>query len=330
MELPRRRFLRLAGVAAALPAVSQMTNMRAWAQAYPARPVRMIVPFAPGGPTDVFARLIAQKLSENLGKQFYIDNVVGATGNVGTGQAAKAAPDGHTVLFAFSSYVVNPTLFEKVPYDPHKDFDPVTLAVSSTTVLSVNPTVPAKTVKELVELIRSGTGKYSYATGGAGSPTHLAGEQFRLSLGLDLVHVPFNGGGPAIAAVAAGHTPIGFNALTPAVPQIKDGRLRALAVTSKTRSQSMPDVPTMTEAGHPDIQGDSWVGMLVPAGTPKDIIALLHRETARIIALPDIKDRLATLGFEPVVSTPEEFGRQISAEIELWGKVIRAANIKAQ
>jgi tripartite-type tricarboxylate transporter receptor subunit TctC len=330
MELPRRRFLGLAGIAAALPAVSQMASTQTWAQAYPARPVRMIVPFAPGGPTDVFARLIAQKLSENLGKQFYIDNVTGATGNVGTGQAAKAAPDGYTVLFAFSSYVVNPTLFDKVPYDPHKDFDPVTLAVSSTTVLSVNPSVPAKTVKELVDLIRSGTGKYSYATGGAGSPTHLAGEQFRLSLGLDLVHVPFNGGGPAIAAVAAGHTPIGFNALTPAVPQIKDGRLRALAITSKTRSQSMPDVPTMTEAGYPDIQGDSWVGMLVPAGTPKDVIALLHHETAKIIALPDIKERLATLGFESVVSTPEEFGRQISAEIELWGKVIRAANIKAQ
>jgi tripartite-type tricarboxylate transporter receptor subunit TctC len=330
MELPRRRFLGLAGIAAALPVVSPMASMQARAQSYPARPVRMIVPFAPGGPTDVFARLIAQKLSENLGKQFYIDNVVGATGNVGTGQAAKAAPDGHTVLFAFSSYVVNPTLFEKVPYDPHKDFDPVTLAVSSTTVLSVNPSVPAKTVKELVDLIRSGTGKYSYATGGAGSQTHLAGEQFRLSLGLDLVHVPFNGGGPAIAAVVAGHTPIGFNALTPAVPQIKDGRLRALAITSKTRSQSMPDVPTMTEAGYPDIQGDTWVGILVPAGTPKDIVALLHRETAKIIALPDVKERLAALGFEPVVSTPEEFGKHINAEIELWGKVIRAANIKAQ
>jgi tripartite-type tricarboxylate transporter receptor subunit TctC len=330
MELPRRRFLGLAGVAAALPAVSPMASMQARAQSYPARPVRMIVPFAPGGPTDVFARLIAQKLSENLGKQFYIDNVAGATGNVGTGQAAKAAPDGYTVLFAFSSYVVNPTLFEKVPYDPHKDFDPVTLAVSSTTVLSVNPSVPAKTVKELVELIRAGTSKYSYATGGAGSQTHLAGEQFRLSLGLDLVHVPFNGGGPAIAAVVAGHTPIGFNALTPAVPQIKDGRLRALAITSKTRSQSMPDVPTMTEAGYPDIQGDTWVGILVPAGTPKDIVALLQRETAKIIALPDVKERLATLGFEPVASTPEEFGKHISAEIELWGKVIRAANIKAQ
>src|SRR5262249_5334994 len=158
---------------------------------------------------DVFARLIAQKLSENLGKQFYVDNITGGTGNVATGQAAKGTPDGHTVLFAFSSYVVNPTLFDKVPYDPHKDFDPVTLAVSSTTVLSVNPSVPAKTVRELVDLIRSSSGKYNFATGGAGSQTHLAGEQFKLALGLDLVHVPFNGGGPAVAAVVAGHTPIG-------------------------------------------------------------------------------------------------------------------------
>jgi tripartite-type tricarboxylate transporter receptor subunit TctC len=326
MELPRRRFLQLVGVAAALPAASHIAR----AQTYPTRPVRLIVGFAPGGPTDVFARLIAQKLSESLGKQFYVDNIVGGTGNVATGQAAKAAPDGHTVLFAFSSYVVNPTLFDKIPYDPHKDFEPVTLAVSSTTVLSVNPSVPAKTVKELVALIREGSGKYSYATGGTGSQTHLAGEQFRLSLGLDLVHVPFNGGGPAIAAVVAGHTPIGFNALTPAVPQIKEARLRALSVTSKTRSQVLPDVPTMTEAGYPDIAGDSWVGVLVPAGTPKEIIALLHREIARIIAMPDMKERLPALGFEPVVSTPEEFGKQIRIEIETWGKVIRAANIKAQ
>jgi tripartite-type tricarboxylate transporter receptor subunit TctC len=326
MEIPRRRFLHLAGVAAALPAVSRIAR----AQTYPTRPVRLIVGFAPGGPTDVFARLIAQKLSENLGKQFYVDNIVGGTGNVATGQAAKAAADGYTVLVAFSSHVVNPTLFDKVPYDPHKDFEPVTLAVSSTTVLSVNPSVPATTVKDLVALIRESSGKYSYATGGTGSQTHLAGEQFRLSLGLDLVHVPFNGGGPAIAAVVAGHTPIGFNALTPAVPQIKAAKLRALAVTSKARSQILADVPTMTEAGYPDIAGDSWVGVLVPAGTPKEIITLLHREIAKIIALPDMKERLATLGFEPVVSTPEEFAKQIKIEIETWAKVIRAANIKAQ
>jgi tripartite-type tricarboxylate transporter receptor subunit TctC len=278
----------------------------------------------------VFARVIAQKLGENLGKQFYVDNITGGTGNIATGQAAKAASDGYTVLFAFSSYVVNPTLFDRVPYDPDKDFEPVTLAVSSTTVLSINPSVPARTVEDLVALIRASSGKYSFATGGTGSQTHLAGEQFRLSLGLDLVHVPFNGGGPAIAAVVAGHTPIGFNALTPAVPQIKEGKLRALAVTSKTRSQILPDVPTMTEAGYPDIAGDSWVGVLVPAGTPKDIVSLLHREIAKIIALPDMKERLATLGFEPVVSTPEEFASRIRVEIESWGKVIRAANIKAQ
>jgi tripartite-type tricarboxylate transporter receptor subunit TctC len=325
VQLPRRRFLHLAGVAAVFPALSRTT----WAQAYPSRPVRMIVGFAPGGPTDVFARLIAQKLSESLGKQFYVDNITGASGNVATGHAAKAAPDGHTLLAAFSTHVVNPILFDKVPYDPHKDFDPVTLAVSSTTVLSVNPSVPAKSVKELVALIKENPGKYSFASGGTGSPTHLAGEQFRLSLGLDLVHVPFNGGGPAIAAVVAGHAPIGFNALTPAVPQIREGKLRALAVTSKTRSQSLPDVPTMTEAGHPDIQGDSWVGVLVPAGTPKEIITLLHREIAKIIAVPDMKERLATVGFEPVVSTPEDFGKQMKVESATWAEVIRAAKIKA-
>src|SRR5713226_1149435 len=324
MQFPRRRFLQLASVAAALPILP------AGAQTYPTRQVPLIVGFAPGGPTDVFARVMAQKLSENLGRQFYVDNIAGASGNIATGQAAKAAPDGYTVLFAFSSFVVNPTLFDRVPYDPYKDFEPVTLAVSSTTVLSVNPAVPARTVADLVGLIRAGSDRYSFATGGTGSQTHLAGEQFRLSLGLDLVHVPFNGGGPAVAALVAGHAPIGFNALTPAVPQIREGRLRALAVTSKTRSQSLPDVPTMTEAGYPDIAGDTWVGVLVPAGTPKEIITLLHREIAKIIALPDMRERLATLGFEPVVSTPEEFAKQIKIEIETWTKVIRAANIKAQ
>jgi tripartite-type tricarboxylate transporter receptor subunit TctC len=324
MALPRRTFLRLAGAAAAVPALSWTAS----AQAYPTRPVRLIVGFAPAGPTDVFARLMAQKLSDHFGKQFYVDNIVGGSGNVATGQAAKAPPDGHTVLVAFSTFVVNPILFDKVPYDPVKDFAPVTLAVSSTTVLSVNPSVPARTVAELVALIRSGSGKYSYATGGTGSQTHLAGEQFRLTLGLDLVHIPFGGGGPAVAAVVAGHAPIGFNALTPVVPQVKEGKLRALAVTSKTRSQIVPEVPTMTEAGYPDIEGDSWVGILVPAGTPKEIIGVLYREIAKIIALPEMKERLAALGFEPVVSVPDEFGRQIGAEIETWGRVIRAANIR--
>jgi tripartite-type tricarboxylate transporter receptor subunit TctC len=200
MKLPRRQFLHLAAGAAALPAVSDVAR----AQTYPSRPVRVIVPFAAGGPTDIFARVMSQKLSERLGKQFYVENIAGAGGNIGTGQAAKAAPDGYTLLFAFSSYVVNPTLFERVPYDPYKDFDSVGLAVTSTTVVSVNPSVPAKTISELATHIKANPGKFSFASGGTGTQSHLAGEQFRLSLGLDLVHVPFNGGGPAIASVLAG------------------------------------------------------------------------------------------------------------------------------
>jgi len=243
MEIQRRRFLHLTAVAATLSSAPQI----AWAQTYPARPVRLIVAFAPGGVTDTFARLMGQKLGERLGQQFFVENITGATGNIGTGLAAKAAPDGYTLLFAFSSYVVNPTLFNKIPYDPYKDFEPVTLAVTSTTVVTIHPSVPAKTVKDLVALIRANPGKYTYASAGAGTQAHLAGEQFRLSLGLDLVHVPFNGGGPAIAAVVGGHTPIGFSSPAASIPQIRENNVRALAITSKARSQILPDVPTMTE-----------------------------------------------------------------------------------
>jgi len=289
-----------------------------------------VVAFAPGGVTDTFARLMAQKLTEQLGKQVYVENIAGASGNIGTGQVAKAAPDGYTILFAFSSHVVNPTLFARVPYDPIKDFDPVTLAVASTTVLTVNPSVPAKTVKELVDLIKANPGKYSFGSAGAGTQAHLAGEQFRLSLGLDLVHVPFGGGGPAVAAVVAGHTPISFVSPQAAMQHVREGTVRALAVTSKTRSQIFPDVPTMAEAGYPEIEGDGWVGILVPAGTPAEIIAILYRESAKILAQPDMKERLAALGYDVVASTPKEFAARIAAEIEMWAKVIRAANIKPQ
>jgi tripartite-type tricarboxylate transporter receptor subunit TctC len=326
MKLPRRKFLHLATGAAVLPSVSRA----AWAQAYPSRPVRAVVAFAPGGTTDTFARLMAQKLTEQFGKQVYVENIAGATGNIGTAQVAKAAPDGYTILFAFSSHVVNPTLFARLPYDPINDFKPVTLAVASTTVVAVNPAVPAKTVEELVELIKANPGKYSFSSAGAGTQAHLAGEQFRLSLGLDLVHVPFGGGGPAVAAVVAGHTPISFSSPQAAMQHVKEGTVRALAVTSKTRSQIFPDVPTMTEVGHPEIEGDSWVGILVPAGTPAEIVAALHHESAKILTQPDVKERLATLGYDVVASSPEEFAIRIKTEIDVWAKVIRAANIKAE
>jgi tripartite-type tricarboxylate transporter receptor subunit TctC len=324
MKLVRKQFLHLAAGAAALPVLSDMAAAQAW----PARPVRLIVPFPPGGTTDIFARIAAQKLSEHFGKQFYIENIAGATGNVGAAQAARATPDGYTVLFAFSSYVVTPTLFAKLPFDPNKDLTPVMLAVAATNVLTINPSVPARNLGDLVPLIKANPGKYNYASGGVGTQAHLLGEMLRLSLALDIVHVPFNGGGPEIASIVAGHTPIGWSALSSAAQQIKAGQLLALAVASKTRSQLFPEIPTTAEAGYPDIQGDSWVGVLVPAGTPNEIIGVLHREMVTILALPDVKERLPALGFEVVASTPREFATRIKAEIESWGKVIRVVNIK--
>jgi len=297
--------------------------------AYPNRPVRVIVPFAPGGLTDVVARLITGKVGEELGRQFYVENIVGGSGNVGMGQAARATPDGYTVLTAFSSFVINPGLFQRVPYDPVNDFDPVSLAVTSTTVVVVHPDLPVSNIAELVTLIRANPGKHSYATAGVGTTSHLAGEQFRLALAPDLVHVPFGGGAPAMASVVAGHTPIGMGAPTVVVPLINDGKLRALAVTSRTRTQTLPDVPTMIEGGYPDIAGDSFVGFVVPAGTPKEVVALLNREIVKILATPEMKERQGALGNDVVASSPEEFGERIKAELSTWAKVMKAANIKA-
>jgi tripartite-type tricarboxylate transporter receptor subunit TctC len=324
MKFSRRRFLHLAATSVVF------APRTSGAQAYPMRPVRVIVPFAPAGPTDVFARLMAQKLSEQTGAQFYVDNIAGAGGNIGTGRAAQSPPDGYTLLVTGANFVVNPALYPHVPYDPTKDFDPVTIAVAAPAVLTVNPVVPAKTVKELVALIKANPGKYSFASPGTGTPPHLVGELFRLTLGLDLVHVPYNGGGPAIGSTLAGHTPISFGSTAPAVPLVKEGKLLALAVSSKKRSPALPDVPTMTEAGYPDVTGESWFTVLVPAGTPKEIIIFLQREIAQAIAVPEMKERLTALGYEPVASTPAESAAQFRAEIAKWGKVIGEAGIKAQ
>src|SRR5262245_36866030 len=326
MKLPRRTFLHLATGAAALPAVSRIAR----AQLYPARPVRVIVPYAPGGPTDILARLIAQKLSEHFGKQFYIENIGGAGGNIGMGQGAKAAPDGYTMLVTGAPIVINPSLYERVRFDPYKDFDRVTVAVTSPDMLSVNPSLPVQSVKDLVALIKAHPGKYNFASPGTGTPGHLVGELFRLSLGLDLVHVPFNSAGLAIGSTVAGHTPIAFTTPPPVVPQVKEGKLRALAVASKTRLQALPDVPTMAETGYPDIEGEAWFAVIVPARTPKEIIALLHGEIVKAIALPDMKERMATLGFDPVGSGPEECAAYFRTEAAKWAKVVRHAGIKAQ
>jgi tripartite-type tricarboxylate transporter receptor subunit TctC len=323
MRIDRRRLI--TGTFAF--AIAGTTPVRAQS-AYPSRPVRVIVPFAPGGVTDVVARLISGKISDELGKQFYVENIVGGSGNVGMGQAARAASDGYSILTAFSSFVINPAMFERVPYDAVKDFDPVSLAVTSTTVIVVNSDLPAGNIKELVALIRANPGKYSYASAGTGTTSHLAGEQFRLAFAPDLVHVPFGGGAPAMASVVAGHTPVGMGAPTVAVPLINDGKLRPLAVTSKTRTQTLPNVPTMAESGYPGIEGDSFVGFVVPAGTPKDITTLLNREIVKSLQMPEMRERQAQLGNDVVASTPEEFGERIRAELATWAKVIKDANIK--
>ena len=243
---------------------------------------------------------------------------------------ARAAPDGYTLLVVSSSFVVNPSLYAKIPYDPERDFIPISLVADSPNVLVVNPQLAAKSVKELVDLVKANPGKYSFASPGAGTTPHLSGALLTLTAGLDLVHVPFSGAGPAVQAVAAGHTPIGFMALPPATPLVQGGQLRALAVTGKTRSPALPDVPTMTEAGFPGQEADTLQGVLVPAGTPEAVTDLISREVIKIAQDGDVKEKFATLGFEPVGSTPEEFAAQIKSEIPKWGKVIRDANIRVE
>lgn len=297
---------------------------------YPVRAVRIIVPFAAGGPTDIFARLIAQKLSESLGRQFYVENQGGAGGNIGMGNAARAAPDGYTIAVVSSSFLVNPGLYDKVPYDPDKDFTPITIAAFAPNLLVVSPALPVTSVRELVDLVRAHPGQYNFGHSGIGTTPHLSGEMFRHSLGLDLVSVPFNGSGPALQSALGGHTPIAFVVLSPAVPLVKEGKLRALAVLSTVRTAALPEVPTIIEAGYRGIEADTQQCVLAPAGTPREIVDLLYREIAEALKTPDMRGRLATLGFVPVANTPAEFAAMIGPEVERWRKVIKDANIKAE
>jgi len=259
-----------------------------------------------------------------------VENLPGAGGNTGTATAARAAPDGYTLYMMSTGFMVNPSLYAKVPYDPVRDFAPVTLAAASPNILFVHPSVPAHSVKELIELIKSSPGKYSYAQPSTGSTPHLSGELFKLQYGLDLVTVPFNGASLAVNSTLAGHTPIAFTALPPAISNIKQGNLRGLAVTAAKRSAALPEVPTMAEAGVPDQEAETINGLLAPAGTPGDIIARIHRDTVAALSLPDVEERLRALGFEPAVTTPAEFGARIKSEIVKWDKVVRAAHIRIE
>ncbi len=299
----------------------------ATAAGYPEKQVKIVVPFAPAGPTDVMARLIAQKLSEALKQQFYVENHPGAGGNIGMTQVAKSAPDGYTILVASSSYVVNPSLYAKNPYDAFKDFAPITLAAASPNILVVHPDTPAKSAKELIDLLQKNPGKYSIANPGVGTTPQLAAELFKQSLKLDATSVPFPGAGPAIQSTVGGHTGIAFTAMPPTAPQVQGGKLRGLAVTSAKRSPALPDVPTMAEAGIQGQESETMQGILVPAGTPKEIVELLNREIVKVMALPDVKAKCAQLGFDVVANKPDEFAAYIKKEVDKWGKVIKDAKI---
>jgi tripartite-type tricarboxylate transporter receptor subunit TctC len=321
-----KKYLALAFILLA----ASLTTTAFAAETWPTRPVKLIVAFAPGGPTDIFARLIGHKLAEATGQNFYVENLRGAGGNIGTGRAAQSTPDGYTVLITGGNLTNNPFLFDHVPFDPLKDFDAVTLGAMTPVVLGVHPSVKAQSVKELVDLVRATPGKFSYASPGTGTPPQLVGALFQHELKLDLVHVPFEGGGNAVLATVAGHTPISFGAAAPAVPLIKDGKLRALAVTGKERSPTLPEIPTMAEAGFPEVEGATWTAVVVPAGTPKEISAKLHRLTVAALALPDVKEKLAAIAYVPIGNSPEECAAFFKSEMAKWGPIIKAAGLRAE
>jgi tripartite-type tricarboxylate transporter receptor subunit TctC len=300
------------------------------APAYPARQVRVIVPYPPGGPTDVIARLISQKMTEALGQTFFVENLPGASGAIGAGTAANAPGDGHTLLVVTNDFAVASVTNSKLPYDPIRNFTPVSIVSASPQVVIAHPSVPAKSVKELVELAQKEPGKLSYGAMSIGFGQLTSEKFFRLGLKVDVIRVPFQGAAPLINSTVGGHTPLGYIGLPPAAPLIKDGKLRALAVVGSRRSPDFPDVPTTTEAGIPGQEADLLIGFVATAGTPKPTVDLLQRQIARIVALPDVKSRLDTLGFTAVASTPEAYAAQIRSDIDTWGKVVKDLGIKVE
>src|SRR5262245_46909687 len=319
----------LARTVAALIALTAAGVCNAQTAAYPSRPIKLVAPFAPGGPVDVGARILQPKLQEALGTQVYVENVPGRSGNIGTAQVAKAPGDGHTVLVISSGFVVNPSMF-KLTYDWEKELAPVSLVGLGPQVILVHPSVPATNMKELIALIKANPGKYSYGSAGLGTPGFLAGERLKQAFGLDLVHVPFQGGGPAVVSTVGGHTPIVITTIPSTAGHAKQGTLRALAVTDSRRSPALPDVPTLAEQGIQRQESHVLLAVFVPATTPKAIVDRLHGEIIKIVAQPEIKEKLAAVGFDAVGSTPAELNSHVKAEIAKWAKVIQDAGIKPQ
>jgi tripartite-type tricarboxylate transporter receptor subunit TctC len=305
-----------------------MSHAQQAAEPYPQRQVRIVVPYPAGGPTDLIARIIAQKLGERLGKSFYVENISGASGAVGAGQVAQATPDGYTLLVVTNDFAVASVTNSNLPYDPIKNFTAVTIIASSPQVVAVNPSFPAKTMKELVDVLRAAPDKYSYASLGIGFGQLSAERLFKLGLKLDkLVRVPFNGAAPAVNSTLAGDTQVIFLGLPPVAPHLKSEKLRAIAVTSTARSEQFPDTPTLQEAGILNQNSDLLIGLVAPTGTPANITTMLRQQIGEIVRLPDVKSTLDTVSFHPVASSSSEYAAQIKDDIAVWGKVMKEADI---
>jgi tripartite-type tricarboxylate transporter receptor subunit TctC len=300
-------------------------------QVYPAKPLRMIVAYPPGGGTDIVGRMLAQKLGESLGQRVVVENRGGASGNIGTELAARAAPDGYTILMGnVAPNAINVSLFKDLPFDPVADFAPVSLVASTPNILVVHPSTPARTVKEVIALAKAKPGTLNFASAGTGSSSHLAGELFRILAGADIVHVPYKGAGPAMVDVLSGQVQLYFATMPAAMPHVKPGKLAPVAVTSARRSRALPGLPTIAESGVPGYEASTWYGVLAPAHTPAAVVARLHGDIVKILADAALHARLADQGFDPVGSSPEEFGAYIKSEILKWGKVIRDAGIRPE
>jgi tripartite-type tricarboxylate transporter receptor subunit TctC len=299
-------------------------------QAYPNKPIRFIVPYAAGGSTSQVARLVAAKMTENWGQQVLIDNRGGANTVIGTDALAKSAPDGYTIALHTSTLATLPHLLSTLPFDPIKDFAPISTLVTTQLVLVLHPSVPANNLKEFIALAKAKPNELNFAAVGTGSSTHLAGEMFKSVAGVKMQHVPYKGTAPALTDLIGGQIQLNFDTPITSLPHIRSGKLKAIAVTGKTRLASMPDVPTFAEAGLPEYDFQLWFGVLAPAATPKDIVNKLAAEIARILALPEVKENLAAQGIDPQSMTPDQFGAMIKADLERYGKVIKAAGIKIE
>ena len=305
--------------------------MPAQAQTYPTKPIRLVVPFPAGGTTDILARAVAQKLSETLGQQVIVDNRPGAGGNIGSELVARSAPDGYTLLMGtVGTHAINVSLYPKLPYDPVKDFTPIVLMAGVPNVLVVNPSLPARSVSELIAYAKANPGKLNFASSGSGTSIHLSGELFKVLTGVQMTHVPYKGSAPALTDLVGGQVQLMFDNLPSSLAFIKAGKLRALAVTSKTRAAALPDVPTMVEAGVPDFEASSWFGILAPAGTPRDIVVRINAEVAKWLATPDAREKLAGQGAIAAGGAPEDFARHIASETAKWARVVKASGAKVE